>query len=98
MSSDVSIRGGWGAIGIELIFADDLQHAGYLRFRTASRMALKAGSRLGRGMPCITLVAGTAKPVWEPSHGEICIPHWTEHPCVERFANRYAISEGICYF
>jgi hypothetical protein len=27
MSSDVSIRGGWGAIGIELIFADDLQHA-----------------------------------------------------------------------
>jgi len=25
MSSDVSIRGGWGAIGIELIFADDLQ-------------------------------------------------------------------------
>jgi hypothetical protein len=29
MSSDVSVRGGWGAIGIELIFADDLQHAGY---------------------------------------------------------------------
>jgi hypothetical protein len=24
MSSDVSVRGGWGAIGIELIFADDL--------------------------------------------------------------------------
>src|SRR5580700_2977938 len=27
MSWDVSIRGGRGAIGIELIFADDLQHA-----------------------------------------------------------------------
>jgi hypothetical protein len=34
MSSDVSVPGGWGVIGIELIFADDLQHAGYLRFRT----------------------------------------------------------------
>ena len=27
MSSDVSVRGERGAIGIELIFADDLQHA-----------------------------------------------------------------------
>jgi hypothetical protein len=26
MSSDVSVRGGWGVIGMELIFADDLQH------------------------------------------------------------------------
>jgi len=30
MSSDVSVRGGWGVIGIELIFADELQHAGLL--------------------------------------------------------------------
>ncbi len=27
-----------GVIGIELIFADDLQHTGYLRFRTTSLM------------------------------------------------------------
>jgi len=27
-----------GVIGIELIIADDLQHAGYLRFRTTSLM------------------------------------------------------------
>jgi len=38
MSSVVSVRGRWGAIGIEVISADNLQHAGCLRFRTTSPM------------------------------------------------------------